>query len=223
MSFDRKASVGGEVRNREPSDHLMRGAPAPYRSAPEETNAVTHQGSSPKREAGEPLFGQAYDELRALAGAYLNRERRDHSLQATELVNEAYLRLEGGSGPDWVDRTHFFAVAARAMRRILVDYARTRGRKKRFGGLQRVTLAEGIHGRSELELDAVLDLDRAISRLAELDNRQARVVELRYFSGLGVAEVAEVLGVSKRTVEGDWAHARAWLRRELSGRDRDQA
>lgn len=202
---------------------LIAGAPPPYRSAPEVTNAVTQQASNPNREPGEPLFGQAYDELRALASAYLKHERRDHSLQATELVNEAYLRLEGGAGPDWVDRSHFFAVAARAMRRVLVDHARSRGRKKRFGGLQRVTLAEGIHGRSELELDAVVDLDRAISRLADLDERQARVVELRYFSGLGMAEVAKVLGVSKRTVEGDWAHARAWLRRELSGRGRDPA
>ncbi len=184
---------------------------------------MTQQASNPNREPGEPLFGQAYDELRALASAYLKHERRDHSLQATELVNEAYLRLEGGAGPDWVDRSHFFAVAARAMRRVLVDHARSRGRKKRFGGLQRVTLAEGIHGQSELALDAVVDLDRAISRLADLDERQARVVELRYFSGLGMAEVAKVLGVSKRTVEGDWAHARAWLRRELSGRGRDPA
>ncbi len=202
---------------------LIAGAPPPYRSAPEVTNAVTQQASNPNREPGEPLFGQAYDELRALASAYLKHERRDHSLQATELVNEAYLRLEGGAGPDWVDRSHFFAVAARAMRRVLVDHARSRGRKKRFGGLQRVTLAEGIHGQSELALDAVVDLDRAISRLADLDERQARVVELRYFSGLGMAEVAKVLGVSKRTVEGDWAHARAWLRRELSGRGRDPA
>lgn len=166
----------------------------------------------------EDLFGQAYDELRRLARGYLRRERAGHSLQATELVNEAYLRLERGAGVDWAGRTHFFAVAARAMRRVLVDHARARGRRKRFGGLRRVTLPDGVAGAREVDIEVLLDLDRAITRLAELDERQARLVELRFFAGLNMAEVAEVLGVSKRTAEGDWAHARVWLQRELAAK-----
>lgn len=167
--------------------------------------------------SNEALFGVAYDELRRLAGAYINRERRGHSLQATELVNEAYVRLEQGADVDWAGRTHFFAVAARAMRRVLIDHARARGRKKRLGGLQRVTLSANLAGARDIDADALLDLDRAIARLSELDERQGRVVELRFFSGMNMSEIAEALGVSKRTVEGDWAHARAWLHRELSG------
>ncbi len=166
-------------------------------------------------DSDDALFDAAYRELRALAGVYLRRERGDHTLQATELVNEAYLRLGGRAPVPWSGRTHFFAVAARAMRRILVDHARARGTQKRAGDLQRVTLAEGVRGAREVDLDEILELEQALSRLAELDARQGRVVELRFFSGLEMAEVAEALGVSKRTAEGDWAHAKAWLRREL--------
>ncbi len=167
----------------------------------------------------EELLPLAYDELRRLAKAYLSRERSDHSLQATELVNEAYLRLAGTSHIELGGRTHFFAVAARAMRRVLVDHARARGRAKRIGQLQRVTLADGVGGTQEIDLEGLLDLDGALERLAALDERQARVVELRFFAGFTVPEVADALGVSKRTVEGDWTHARAWLHRELDSRE----
>ena len=170
--------------------------------------------------APEELVETVYDELRRLARSYLRRERAGHTLEATGLVHEAWLRLADQDRVSWRGRGHFFAVGAKMMRRLLVDHARRRGSAKRGGDWQRVTLAGVALGGGKLdagELDAeeLLALDRALERLAELDPRQARVVELRYFAGLAMAEVAEHLGVSKRTVEGDWTHARAWLRRAL--------
>jgi RNA polymerase sigma factor (TIGR02999 family) len=172
--------------------------------------------SKPEPASGDRQFGAAYDELRRLAGAYLHRERSGHSLQATELVNEAYLRVGRADILEGAGRTHFFAVAARAMRRVLVDHARARGRLKRSGGAARVTLGDNLGPMTEIDLDTLVDLDRAIDRLAALDPRQAKVVELRFFSGLGMSEVADALGISKRSAEGDWAHARVWLRREMN-------
>jgi RNA polymerase sigma factor (TIGR02999 family) len=163
----------------------------------------------------EELFALAYDELRGLARAQLAREHGARALQATELVNEAYVRLARSPTIEWAGRTHFFAVAARAMRRVLVDQARARGRKKRGAHLRRVTLGDGLAESLEVDLEDLLDLDRAIEKLASLDSRQAEVVELRFFGGFTMSETAEALDVSKRTVEGDWAHARAWLHREL--------
>lgn len=160
------------------------------------------------------LMPLVYDELRALAESCLQSERPDHTLQATALVNEAYLRLVKQEEVEWKNRSHFFAVAAQAIRRILVDHARTHGRAKRGGGRQRVKLDEDIAVREERELDLVA-LDEAMEKLAALNERQARIVELRFFGGLGLKEVAEFLGVSPRTVDGDWSMARAWLRREL--------
>ena len=153
-----------------------------------------------------------------LARAYLGRERPGHTLQPTALVNEAYIKLVDQTQVDWQGRTHFFAVGARVMRNLLIDHARGRGRAKRGGAWHRVTLAESLtpFTRGELDVDQLLALNEALERLAELDERQGRVVELRFFGGLTVPEVATVLGVSTRTVEGDWTHARAWLRRELS-------
>ncbi len=164
------------------------------------------------------LMPAVYDELRRLARGYLRRERSDHTLQPTALVHEAYLRLVDQDRLRWQGRTHFFAVGAQMMRRLLVDHARKRGRAKRGHDWQRVTLDHAVTpllGRA-LTPDELLGLDLAIEKLATLDQRQARIVELRFFAGLEVAEVAEILGVSKRTVEGQWTHARAWLRRELS-------
>ena len=149
---------------------------------------------------------------------YLGRERSDHTLQPTALVHEAYLKLADQDRVNWRGRTHFFAVGAQIMRRLLVDHARRRGRVKRGGEWQRVTLGHGaapLLGR-ELDRDELLALDLALQKLARLDERQARIVELRFFAGLEVAEVAEILGVSKRTIEGNWTHARAWLKRELA-------
>ncbi len=175
--------------------------------------------SSPTSEptpAAEELFPLVYDELRKLAGGLMSRERRGHTLQPTALVNEAYLRLVDLSRINWRGRTHFFAAGAKAMQRILIDHARRRGSLKRGAGWQRVTLSGlGRPGSDELDEETLLSLDRALEKLAGLDARGARVAALRFFGGLSVAEVAEFLGVSKRTVEADWTHARVWLRREL--------
>ncbi len=159
------------------------------------------------------LMNATCDELRRIAQALIHRERPDHTLQATALVNEAYLKLKGRNGFANLPREVFLQVAARAMRRILIDHARRHRTEKRGGKVRTVTLDSAILIRSDhLDLEA---LDEALHRLAELDPRQARVVELRFFGGLTMEEIAAVLGVSKRTVEGDWTFARAWLRREL--------
>ncbi len=159
-----------------------------------------------------------YDELHRLAAHYMGGERREHTLQPTALVNEAYLRLVDSSQVDWHGRRHFVAASAQAMRRILIDHARARARAKRGGGWNRVTLAVSVaeDGQGNLDREQLLSLSLAIDRLSELDARQARIVELRFFGGMTVDEIADVLEVSKRTVGGDWTHARAWLKRELA-------
>ena len=169
----------------------------------------------------DELMPLVYDELRRLARGFMGRERREHTLQPTALVHEAYVRLVDQSRVDWRGRTHFRAVGARVMRRILIDHARQHGSAKRGGGLQRVTLGESLLRSSDAELDLVevLSLNEALERLRGIDEREARVMELRFFGGLTCDEVAEVLGVSKRTVEGEWTHGRAWLKRELTRTD----
>jgi len=164
------------------------------------------------------LFPFVYDELRRLAGYFMAREPAGHTLQPTALVHEAYLRLVDQTRTSFRGRTHFLAVAAEVMRRLLIDHARRRGAAKRGLGWRRVTLGPGAEvARAEaLGVIELINLDAALDRLAELDERQARIVTLRFFGGLNVDEVAEVVGVSKRTVESDWRHARAWLRVELS-------
>jgi RNA polymerase sigma factor (TIGR02999 family) len=174
-----------------------------------------------KANAGRPadeLFATVYAELRKLAASYLARERPGHTLQATALANEAYLRLVDQSRVAWRGRTHFFAVAATAMRRVLVDHARSRLRDKRGGDLQRVTFMEEANAalKGECSLEDVIALDEALTKLSALDERQARLVEQRFFGGLSVEEAAEELGVSARTAEGDWTHAKAWLHRALT-------
>ena len=156
-------------------------------------------------------------ELRRLARGYMRRERRDHTLQTTALVNEAFLRLTDARRVRWQDRAHFLGISARLMRRVLVDHARSRGYRKRGGGAERVTLDERVLGAPEADLD-LLALDRALDALAAADARKCRVVELRYFAGLSVEETAEVLGVSPDTVKRDWRLAKLWLLRELEGR-----
>ena len=166
----------------------------------------------------EQLVPIVYDELRRLAAYYLKSERPGQTLQATALVNEAYLRLVDQTRVEWQGRTHFFAVAAQAMRRILVDHARAKLRDKRGGGLQRVTFVdEAVPGiGSDHALEDIVALDEALTKLAEIDPRQAKLVEQRFFAGLSVEEAAEELGISKRTAEGDWTHAKAWLSRALA-------
>ena len=182
----------------------------------EQVTEILSGGSAPAR--ADELMPLVYDELRRLARGYMSRETPGHTLQPTALVNEAYLRLVDSSQISWQGRTHFFAVGARVMRRLLIDHARGRRRQKRGADWHRVTFSEALPHQSanDLDLDQVLGLNDALDRLAELDERQASVVELRFFGGLTVPEVAHVLGVSQRTVEGDWTHARAWLKRELA-------
>ena len=169
----------------------------------------------------EELLPQVYDELRRLARGFMARENRSHTLQPTALVHEAYVRLADQSRVDWQGRTHFRAVGAQMMRRVLIDHARKREGQKRGGGLQRVTLGDTLLGPPDpaVDLPELLAIDEALERLTALDERQARVVELRCFGGLTHAEIAEALGVSERTVGSDWKHGRAWLRRELAHRD----
>ena len=155
-------------------------------------------------------------ELRRLARMYMGRERRGHTLQATALVNEAFLRLTDAQRIRWHDRAHFLGISARLMRRVLVDHARTRGYKKRGGDAHRVTLEEGLVASPDPALDVVA-LDGALEALAKVDERKSRVIELRFFGGLSVEETAEVLHVSADTVKRDWRLAKLWLLRELEG------
>lgn len=171
---------------------------------------------------GEPvdqLVEETYAELKRLANHYVHRDR-NASVQATELVHDAYLRLSK-STPAWKDRTHFIAIAAISMRRLLVERARARGADKRGGGQVRVTLDDSLFAPAGPEQDLdLIALDGALERLAALDAQQARIVELRYFGGMSVPETAEALGVSEATVKRHWTFARAWLLRELQGAER---
>jgi RNA polymerase sigma factor (TIGR02999 family) len=169
------------------------------------------EGDSRAREALLPLV---YDELRRLAGAYLKRERRDHTLQATALVHEAYIRLVEQNDVAWRNRAHFFGIAAQLMRRILVDHARARLAAKRGGELARIPLTDAV-AMSHDRPDELLVLDESLSRLAALDPRQAQVVELRVFGGMTMDEVAVSLETSLATSKRDWTVAKAWLLREL--------
>jgi len=156
-----------------------------------------------------------YEELHRLAHHYMSDERPGHTLQTTALVNEAYVRLIDWKSVRWQNRAHFFAVSAQLMRRILVDFARSRGYHKRGGGVRAITLDEALVTAKDKGADMVA-LDETLNALAQLDARQSRVVELRYFGGLSIDETAEVLKVSPGTVRRDWSLARAWLHRELS-------
>jgi RNA polymerase sigma factor (TIGR02999 family) len=168
---------------------------------------------SPETPAQTADIAAVYNELRRLAASYMRGERPGQTLQATALVHEAYLRL--ANAPPWKDRAHFLGVAARSMRQILVDRARARGAQKRWAGLERVTLSNVLAaGPAD---DAMLPaLDEALTRLEALDPEQARIIELRYFAGLGIEEAASALGISPATLKRRWAMARAWLFRELS-------
>jgi RNA polymerase sigma-70 factor (ECF subfamily) len=163
----------------------------------------------------ERLLEAVYPELRRLAASLMRRERADHTLQPTALVHEAYLKLVDQNRIEWEGRAHFLGIAARAMRQILVDHARRHGAVKRGGGWDKVTLDEAMVEGGDRQLE-ILDLHEALERFAAVDERAARVVELRIFGGLTVEEIAHLLTVSKRTVDGDWAMARMWLSRELA-------
>lgn len=164
--------------------------------------------------AAEELVPHVYSQLRALAGGIFRQQAPDHTLQPTALVHEAYLRLVDAEQVDWKSQSHFKAVASKAMRQILIDHHRRRNAAKRGGDWERCTLS-GLGNDLPQEDVEFLALHEALTQLQELDERQARVVELRFFSGLNMEEIAHVLEVSKTTVEGEWRHARAWLSRQL--------
>jgi RNA polymerase sigma factor (TIGR02999 family) len=157
-----------------------------------------------------------YDELRRIAGAQMRRERSGHTLQATAVVHEAYLRLAGEREIQWQNRAHFFAIAARAMRQVLLDYARQRHAGKRGGeGAQKVEIDVGLLA-GENRIEDIVALDEVVTRLSRLDQQQGRIVELRFFAGLSVEETAEAMGISDSTVKREWRLAKAWLHRELA-------
>jgi len=166
------------------------------------------------QDAGARLIPVVYNELRRLAGSYMRHERADHTLQATALVHEAYLKLVEQQSVNWQSRAHFFGVAAQLMRRILIDHARGHLRQKRGGEYKKVSLNDAYIFSPEQSAE-LLAVDESLQRLAKLDERQARVVELRFFGGLSVEEAAAVLGISAKTVKRDWSVAKAWLYADL--------
>ena len=176
---------------------------------------MLREWSEGNREALDSLLPLVYKELHKQAARYLRRERPDHTLQTTALINEAYLKLIDQHDVNWESRTHFYAIAAQAMRRILVDYARKKHREKRGGADEDLPLEEVALAVDEKSVDLIA-LDEALTRLAINDKLQARVVELRYFSGLSLEETAEALHISRATVARDWNMAKAWLHRELT-------
>src|ERR1051325_90579 len=183
---------------------------------PHEITGLLRARSDGDRTALERLVPLVEGEMRRLARGYMRRERKGHTLQATALVNEVFVRLADAPPLGWQDRAHFLGIAARLMRRVLVDHARSRGYAKRGGGAQKVSLDEATLVAAERSVDLVA-LDRALEGLAALDPRRSQVVELRYFGGLTVDETAHVLHVSAETVKRDWRLAKLWLLRELTG------
>lgn len=162
------------------------------------------------------LFEIMFEELRRIASSLMRSERPDHTLQPTALVNETYLRLVDDARVDWQNRAHFFGIAARAMRQVLMEHARRRAAAKRGGDWRRVTLSSDLGLKISADVD-LFELDSAMGKLAEMDPRSAQIVELRVFGGMHVNEVAHVLDISPRTVQNDWRVAKMWLTRELTG------
>jgi RNA polymerase sigma factor (TIGR02999 family) len=179
-----------------------------------ETTQILLDLSKGKRSAASRLIPLVYDELRALAGRYMQLERPGHTLDPTAVVHEAYLKLIDQSRVDWKNRAHFFAVAAEVIRRVLVDHARQHLAAKRGGSAHKITLNNAMGSPEATEID-FLDLNEALDRLGELNERHRKVVELRFFGGLSVGETAQILEVSPQTVRSDWRMARAWLRQRL--------
>jgi RNA polymerase sigma factor (TIGR02999 family) len=188
----------------------------PQTSANEITKLL-HGWQGGDRAALDALVPVVYKELRRLAHFELRKERPNHTLQSTALVHEAYFRLVGQDLPQWESRTHFFAIAAQLMRQILVDHARRRRASKRGSGVCMLTLDDATALAQRKDVDVVA-IDDALNTLAEIDPRQCRVVELRFFAGLSLEEISEVMGIATATVQRDWTAARAWLHREISRR-----
>ncbi len=185
-----------------------------------DVTALLVDWSNGDRQALDDVMPLVYGELRRLAGSYLRRERSEHTLEGTAIVHEAFLRLVNQREVRWQSRAHFYGIAAQMIRRILVDHARSHQAEKRGACALRVELEEGmavasLQSRQEVDL---VGLDTALEKLAKLDARQSRIVELRFFTGLSVDETAEVTGLSTATVKREWSSARAWLYREMTGR-----
>jgi RNA polymerase sigma factor, sigma-70 family/RNA polymerase sigma factor, TIGR02999 family len=187
-------------------------------ASPHRVTQLLQQWSQGDDSALAELTPLVYEELRRLAHHYMKGERPDHTLQTTALVNEAYLRLADQTNPNWQSRAHFFAVAARAMRRILVNYAKSNRAQKRGGGAARIELDEAAILSPE-QSNQIVNVHEALERLGSLDERKARVVELKYFGGLNHDEIAEVMKISTITVRRDWVFAKAWLHNELHSLD----
>jgi len=185
----------------------------------EEISELLRAWSDGDREAAERFMPLIYDELRRQARRHLNRERANHTLQTTALVHEAFIRLNEQNRIKWQNRAHFYALAAQMMRRILVNYAVAQKREKRGGVVRAIGLDETVTVAVAEDAVDVLALDEALARLAKLDPRQVRIVELRYFSGLSIEETGEVLDISPATVKREWSMAKAWLRAELITRE----
>lgn len=183
-----------------------------------EVTRVLNALSKGERGGVDRLMAVVYDDLRALASRFLDRESSGHTLQPTDLVNEAFLKLANQSEVSWQGRTHFLAVSAQAMRRILVDHARTKHRQKRGGKRRRLELRDD-HALTSDQPEEIVAVDEALEKLSRLDAQHARIAECRLFAGMSMEEIATVLGVATRTVERHWSLVRAWLRRELAGRD----
>ena len=184
-------------------------------TTPHEVTQLLVDWGNGNQAALDKLMPLVYEELRRLAHRHMNRERPGHTLQTSALVNEAFVRLVDQRDVHWQNRYHFFGIAAQMMRRILVDYARTRQYAKRGGHARQVSLNEGLIASKERSAE-VLALDEALKRLSVMDQRKGQIVELRFFGGLSIEEAAEVLGVSPGTVMRDWTLAKAWLRKEIT-------
>ena len=183
---------------------------------PNEITQLLAEWSDGDQSALDELYPLVYEELHRLARRYMNREKKGHTLQTTALINEAYVRLVDQKNVHWANRSHFFAISAQIMRRILIDHARRHAYAKRGGGAHQVSLEEAAAVTPELSRELVR-LDEALKSLAEMDPRRSQVVELRYFGGLNNEEIAGVLKVSENTVTRDWNMARAWLYQQLGG------
>lgn len=183
--------------------------------APGEVTQLLRQLSEGNQQSLPHLMPMVYDDLRRVAGAFMRRERAGHTLQVTALVHEAYLRLVDQRVVNWQNRAHFFAIAAQAMRRILVEHARAKGAEKRGGEYEKVSLDDISVSLTPRHSELLLSLDEALSRLEQVSPRQCRIIEYRFFAGMTEDETAAVLDISARTVKRDWRVARAWLNREL--------
>lgn len=183
-----------------------------------DVTALLNRHQAGDKDAMGKLLPAIYDELRKIAAAYMRKEKAGHTLEATALVNEAYFRLIDQNQVEWQSRAHFYGVAAQIMRRILCDYARAKHADKRGGHAIKIPIEE-IHNLGIQSDAGIVDLDEALVRLAEISERQAKVVEMRFFAGLGIEEIAEALQTSPATVKRDWAFAKAWLFKELTGGD----